>query len=207
MKEQPVSLMPILRSNAQGRMLAILFANPGREFAVGELAESVETSPPTALREVRRLEQAQLVQVRALGNTRLVSINQQHRLYGPLAEVILYSFGPFPVLQQLVASLPGAERAYIYGSWAARYLGDAGHDPEDVDLLLVGDIDRQQSFELARVASKRIGKEVNVNNLSAADWKRAESSFVKTVKSRPLLELTANQESRSSYTARSSAKN
>jgi len=194
MKEQPVSLMPILRSNAQGRMLAILFANPGREFAVGELAESVDTSPPTALREVRRLEQVNLVQVRALGNTRLVSINQQHRLYEPLAEVILYSFGPLPILQQLVGSLAGVERAYIYGSWAARYLGDAGHDPEDVDLLLVGEIDRQQSFELARAASKRIGKEVNVNNLSAADWKRAESSFVKTVKSRPLLELTGNQE-------------
>jgi DNA-binding transcriptional ArsR family regulator len=194
MKEEPASLMPILRSNAQGRMLAILFANPGREFAVGELAEAVETSPPTALREVRRLEQVQLVQIRAQGNTRLVSINQQHRLYRPMAEIILYSFGPFPVLQQLVASLPGLERAYIFGSWAARYLGDAGSDPNDIDLLLVGEIDRQQCFELARAASKRIGKEVNVNNLSAADWKRSESSFLKTVKSRPLVELTRSQE-------------
>jgi DNA-binding transcriptional ArsR family regulator len=181
--------MPILRSDVQGRILAILLFNKDLEYSVSDLANRVGTSLPTALREIRRLEKVQLVTVRPAGNMQLVRANRDHRLFAALTEIVLYSFGPVEVLRGLFAGLPGVEEAFIYGSWAERYQGVPGVDPGDIDVLLVGDFDRSQAFDLALKATHNIGKEVAVNNLDAKDWKEAESGFIRTVQSRPLVNL------------------
>ena len=189
MKASYPSLMPILRSDVQGKILAILMVNKDLEYSVSDLANRVETSLPTALREIRRLEQVQLVTVRPAGNMQLVRANRDHKLFAALTEIVLYSFGPVEVLRGLFSELEGVQEAFIYGSWAERYQGVPGVDPGDVDVLLVGDFDRSQAFDLALKATHIIGKEVAVNNLDAKDWKEAESGFIRTVQSRPLVNL------------------
>ena len=189
MKASYSALMPILRSDVQGRILAILLVNKDSEYSVTDLATRAGTSLPTALREIRRLEKVQLVTVRPAGNMQLVRANRDHRLFAALTEIVLYSFGPVEVLRGLFAGLPGVEEAFIYGSWAERYQGVPGVDPGDIDVLLVGDFDRSQAFDLALKATHIIGKEVAVNNLDAKDWKEAESGFIRTVQSRPLVNL------------------
>jgi len=189
MKTLPASLMPIFRSEVQGRILAVLFANPGVEFSVSNLANRARTSLPTALRDVRRLSEAGILLIRATGNMRLVSVNREHSLYPAFSEIVLYSFGPLEVLRDKFADLEGVTAAYIFGSWAARYSGEQGVDPGDVDLLLVGQFDRSKAFEIALQAAKQVGKEINVNNLSTDEWKAEELGFVKTLKSRPLIRI------------------
>lgn len=189
MKASYPSLMPILRSDVQGKILAILMVNKDLEYSVSDLANRVETSLPTALREIRRLEQVQLVTVRPAGNMQLVRANRDHKLFAALTEIVLYSFGPVEVLRGLFSELEGVHEAFIYGSWAERYQGVPGVDPGDIDVLLVGDFDRSQAFDLALKATHIIGKEVAVNNLSAKDWNEAESGFIRTVQSRPLVNL------------------
>lgn len=189
MKTNHVSLMPIFRSTVQGRILAILVVRKDLEFAVSDLASRVETSLPTALREIRRLEAVGFVVVRSSGNMQLVRANQDHKLFTAMSEIILYSFGPIEILKDLVSELGGVRNAWIYGSWAHRYLGGDGADPGDIDLLLIGDFDRSRAFDLAIKATQLIGKEVAVNNLSEVDWNNQESGFVKTVRSRPMVSL------------------
>jgi len=79
--------------------------------------------------------------------------------------------------------------AYIFGSWAARYPGEQGVDSGDVDLLLVGQFERSKAFEIALQAAEQVGKEINVNHLSADEWKAEELGFVKTLKSRPVIRI------------------
>ena len=167
----------------------MLFANPGVEFSVSNLASRVGTSLPTALRDVRRLSEAGILLIRATGNMRLVSVNREHSLYPAFSEIVLYSFGPLEVLRDKFADLEGVTAAYIFGSWAARFSGEQGVDPGDVDLLLVGQFDRSKAFEIALQAAKQVGKEINVNNLSTDEWKAEELGFVKTLKSRPLIQI------------------
>ncbi len=102
----------------------MLFVNPGIEFSVSDLASRVDTSLPTALRDVRRLSEAGIFSIRATGNMRLVSVNREHPLYQALSEVVLYSFGPLEILRDKFADLEGVTAAYIFGSWAARYSGE-----------------------------------------------------------------------------------
>jgi hypothetical protein len=128
---------------------------------------------------------------------RLVSVNREHPLYRALSEVVLYSFGPLEILGDKVAALEGLTAAYIFGSWAARYSGEQGVDPGDVDLLLVGQFDRSKAFEIALQASRQVGKEINVNNLSTDEWKTEELGFVKTLKSRLLIQIIGSTPSAS----------
>ena len=68
-------------------------------------------------------------------------------------------------------------------------MGESGADPGDVDVLLIGNFDRSLAFEIAREASALIGKQVHVNNLSEEEWNSKELGFVKTVQSRPMIQL------------------
>jgi hypothetical protein len=58
--------------------------------------------------------------------------------------------------------------------------------------LPVGSFDRSLAFEIAREASAPIGKQVNLNNLSEEGWISEEVGFVKTVQSRPMIQLIGN---------------
>jgi hypothetical protein len=135
------------------------------------------------------LQDAGIVLVRATGKLRLVKVNFEHPLYASLSEIVLYSFGALEVLMGKFDSVEGLKAAYIYGSWAARYMGESGADPGDVDVLLIGSFDRSLAFEIAREASALIGKQVNVNNLSEEEWNSKELGFVKIVQSRPMIRL------------------
>ncbi len=62
-------------------------------------------------------------------------------VFGLLAALMAVTFGPAPVLRELLAGVPGVPEAWIYGSWAARYAEQPGPAPKDVDVLIVGAAD------------------------------------------------------------------
>jgi hypothetical protein len=66
-----------------------------------------------------------------------------------------------------------------------------------VVLLLVGQFDRSKAFEIALQAAKQVGKEINVNNLSADEWEAGDLGFVRTLKSRPLIQIIGSTPSAS----------
>src|SRR5260370_16879650 len=55
----------------------------------------------------------------------------------PLTDLLAVTYGPLPVLTDLLADAEGVMHAFIYGSWAARYLGEPGPLPDHVDLLVL----------------------------------------------------------------------
>ncbi|WP_223291166.1 nucleotidyltransferase domain-containing protein [Streptomyces avicenniae] len=100
------------------------------------------------------------------------------------------SFGPVPVLTDALAGLDGVDRAYIYGSWAARYNGEPGPLPADVDVLVVGTPDADALFDLAEEASRRLRREVTMHRVSAAAWEAPTGDpFLTGVRERPLVRL------------------
>lgn len=189
MKTPAPTLSPLLRSDAQGLLLAELFLNPSEEHSLSQMATSAGTAVPTAMREVDRLVEAGFALDRRVGNTRLVRANADHAMFGAIRELVLYAYGPVAVLTPIVRELTGVKQAFIYGSWAARISGEPGLDPGDIDVLIIGEVSSRVRSDVGMRATDLMGREVNVNNLSSGEWERAESGFVKTVKSRPMIEL------------------
>ena len=78
----------------------------------------------------------------------------------------------------------------MYGSWAARYRGQGGDVPRDVDVLVVGDADDDDLFDVARSAERTLGREVNIRRLTAQAWHAPGSDpFVTSLRSHPLVRL------------------
>ena len=194
MKTGPPVLLPLLRSPAQARLLAAVLLDPDTERPVTELAQLARTSLPTATREVRRAEGASIVTSRLLGGTRLVRGHTATPLYRPLAELLLLTFGPETVLRELLSTVHGIEEAYLFGSWAARYHGEPGQRPNDVDLLVLGEPDRAELDVVIAAAEQELrqGVDVTVRPLNA--WRERTDPFLRFVRDRPLVRLLPREE-------------
>jgi len=114
------ALLPILRSQQQGEILALLLGDPDLELSLTEIAARTGVPHPSVYREVQRAEQAGLVTSRKVGNTRLVRANTASPYYAGLAEVLTRAFGVPAVLAEALRDVDGITAAYIHGSWAAR---------------------------------------------------------------------------------------
>lgn len=185
-------LLPVLRSQQQGEILAVLLGDPDLELSLTEISQRTGAPHPSVYREVQRAEQAGLVTTRKVGNTRLVRANTDSPYYAGLADVLTRAFGVPAVLAEVLRHVGGIDDAYIYGSWAARHAGQAGQRPvADIDVLILGSPDRDQLYEALSTAETRLGRPIEAT-IREADWlKSGSGSFHETVISRPMLKLTA----------------
>src|SRR5215472_8248235 len=128
----------------------------------------------------------------ARSSTRLVSAAGSP-LTGPLAELLLRSFGPRQVVAEELAGVAGIESAFLFGSWAARYQGRPGRPPAGIDVLAIGDPGRDDLDEAARRAGARLAREVNVTIRSPRWWREGEDGFHAEVTGHPLVPVFAEQ--------------
>ena len=182
--------MPILRSQQQGEILALLLGDPDLELSLTEIAARTGAPHPSVYREVQRAEQAGLITTRKVGNTRLVRANTASPYYAGLAEVLTRAFGVPSILAQVLRDIPGITAAYLYGSWAARHEGRTGQRPVgDIDVLVLGDPDRDQLYAALSAAEQRLGRPVQATIRDSTWLKSGSGAFHDTVTTRPLLQL------------------
>jgi predicted nucleotidyltransferase len=181
------ALLPVFRSRLQGELLALVLGDPSVEWTMDELAGRTGQPYQTVGNEVRRLLAADLVMARAVGRTRLLRANNDNPYFRPLAQLALMSFGPPLVVGEEFGNLPGVSEVLIFGSWAARYEGESGPPPHDVDVILIGRPDRDAVYEATRRAEQRLGREVNVTVRSAEQWRSADDGFTRQLRSSALL--------------------
>jgi predicted nucleotidyltransferase/biotin operon repressor len=194
MKASP-TLLPLLRSQLQGELLALVVLHPEQEYSLTELARELGVSATAVLREVDRLIAGGILRDRRVGRTRLVASRTDTPLSAPLADLFAVTYGPLPVLSDALTGFPGVREAYIYGSWAARYRGEPGPPPADVDVLVVGDPDPDALFDLAEALSRRLRRQVSVHRVSGRAWAaETDDPFLTSVRERPLVPLNLARE-------------
>lgn len=189
MKNSWPSLAPLLRSDAQGLLLAALYLDPEREFTLSELARYSKTSVASVMREVDRLVAAEYLLERRVGRSRLVKVNSDHQLTKSVQNMLLYSYGPQVVIHRLLEGVAGISEAYIFGSWAKRLNGEIGPDPQDVDVVLIGEMSMRRQSEIESEASSLCGREVNIKTISPIQWSSPNGSFWRTVKEGELVSI------------------
>ena len=189
MKTASPPLLPLFRSDGQARLLASLYLRPEERKPLSELARELGLSHATLSREADRLEQAGLIASEHVGKQRLLRRDERSVYYPALHELLLRAFGPIPLLERALGVQPRVERAYLYGSWAARYLGTPGDAPNDLDLLIVGSPERRAVARLARELEGQLGYEVSPTVVPVAEWGRKSSGFLRSLARGPLIEL------------------
>lgn len=184
-------LLPLLRSRTQGDILALTYLHPEREYSLSEVASRVGATVKTVHQEASRLSATGFLAERKLGNVRLVRCPTDNPLVPALTELMALTYGPLPVLTEKLSPIEGILEAYIYGSWAARYAGQIGLAPNDVDVLVVGTPDRYALDEAAEAAGEVLQREVNVHRMPAEVWQTdpVTDPFIRTLRERPLIRL------------------
>jgi DNA-binding transcriptional ArsR family regulator len=185
MRSDAPRLLPILRSQHQADLLTMLLLHPDKEYTIADLAQRLSAPQSTVSGEVRRLANADILTVRPVGRSRLVSANESSRLAGPLTELLTLTYGPHVVVADEFAGLEHVVLVVIFGSWAARYQGQRGRAPNDVDVLVVGTPDRVAMYTAADRAQSRLGRPVNPTVCSPDQWAHPTEPFILEIKSRP----------------------
>lgn len=169
MRNVAPSLLPIFRSQGQAEILTWLTQNPDDEATITDLAGIANVPIATAHREISRLKQAGLVTIRTHGRNRLVRINSAHPAIAPLTQLLALTFGP-PAVVGEEFYLDGVQDIVIFGSWAARCAGVDGPAPNDIDVLVIGDVTMRSLFAAAARAEDRIGLPVNPQQCTPQRW-------------------------------------
>jgi predicted nucleotidyltransferase len=131
----------------------------------------------------------------------MVQANTNHPLFQPMRDLVMATYGPEPVLRDLMNTIGGIDQAYIYGSWAKRRSGSPGHFPHDVDVLVVGNPDRADTIEASLQARETTGLETNIHIVTSQSWNNPTSVFLKNIKKEPLIQLFPIPESEPHDTA------
>lgn len=183
--------MPLLRSRAQGALLALLYLHPERDYTLGEAASAIGAGLKAVHTEADRLTTAGLITSSYRGRNRMLRANEDTPVARALTDLLAVTYGPQPVLTGLLAGVSGIREAYIYGSWAARYMGEPGPVPNDVDVLIVGTPDRDALYDAADRAQQMLRREVNVQRITPEYWDDPDPAdpFLKHVRQRPLVKL------------------
>jgi DNA-binding transcriptional ArsR family regulator len=194
MRSPPSALLPILRSQVAGDLLALLYLHPEAEYSLTEAASATGASLNAVHYEAGKLSEAGLISTRKRGNLRLVRAVTDSLLSRPLTDLLAVTYGPLPVLTDLLADVEGIAEAYIYGSWAARYRGEPGPPPADVDVLVIGTADPDSLGNAAEQAQRTLHRPVNIRRVRPETWRAASPAdpFLQSVKTRPLVSIGRN---------------
>ncbi|MGH3321838.1 MAG: hypothetical protein ACRDN9_17020 [Streptosporangiaceae bacterium] len=177
-------ILPIFRSRLTTAVLAHTYIGGG-EYSVAELATAVGTDSGNMTREVARLERAAVLRSRRVGRTKLVSANAAAPFYQALTDLVTITLGPAQVLAEELTGLDGIDYAAVFGSWAARMLGELGPSPVDIDLLIVGRPDRDDLHDATGRARDRLGRDVNTVVVSPGRWRSGDEGFLDELRKRP----------------------
>ena len=191
MRSEAPALMPIFRSQHQAALLAWLLLHPEDEYTLTELAKRLDVPLTTLQREAQRLVGAGILQDRTLGRARLLRANLSNQAAGPLTQLLEVTFGPETVIGEEF-NLAAAEQVVIYGSWAERYHGTPGPPPNDVNVLVVGSLDRVDVYDAADRAQVRLGMQVNPVIRTPEHWASDADSLIQQIKASPVVDITAS---------------
>lgn len=189
MRTEAPALVPIFRSVLQARLLLRVMTDD-EPRTIADLARALDAPEPTVYREVRRLMDAGLVTGRRIGRSTVVGPAEDNPATGPLRQLLIVTYGPATYLENALSGVEGITEAYIYGSWAARWHGEAGPPPGDVDVLLIGSPDRDEVYDALEGVDSALGREVNVTFVSPERWEPGSEPFLTALRDRPLVRLS-----------------
>ncbi|MBK5228730.1 MAG: MarR family transcriptional regulator [Actinobacteria bacterium] len=191
MRTQAPSLLPIFRSQLQADVLAVLLSPDAEPVSIAELARMLRAPHATVHREIERLEAAELVTTRKLGNLRLVEADKGSPYIdiAELSALVTRAFGVPAILRRELDSVEGIEAAAVFGSWADRATGGSGPVPRDIDLLIIGEADLDEVYAAVTRAEQALRLPVDVVKMRRSEWKKQRQGFLESVQSRPMVIL------------------
>lgn len=152
-------------SAVRREILAAFFARPGVIAHPRELARQVRRPPQVVGRELRRLEAAGILTSDMIGRARRYRVDGASPIAVEVRSLVAKTIGIEARLRAALATMPGVEEAYLYGSYAR----GTERSTSDLDVLVVGAVDRTTLSERLVELEQDLGRDVNVTAYERAE--------------------------------------
>lgn len=139
------------------------FLNPDNKAYLRSLEQEFNESTNGIRLELNKLEDANMLTHTFEGKKKVFQVNTQHPLYNDINSIVRKYFGLDMLLEKVLAKLEDLEAVYLLGDLAN------GLQSQVMELLFVGEPNRQYLSELTGVLEKKIGKKIAFSIFSKKD--------------------------------------
>ena len=175
-------------SEVRRQILAAFYAGPGLVTHPRELARRLGHPSQVVGRELQRLEDAGILASETIGRARRYRVNAASPIAADVRGLVLRTIGAEALIGAALAGVAGIEEAWIFGSHAR----GTERSSSDIDLLLIGPVDRGTLSERLVEVEQELGRDVNMvayTRAELADLKSAGDPFVVDVLAGPRTRL------------------
>ena len=158
------------------RILMRLFLNPDQKAYLRELSDEFNASSSQVSEELQHLSQAGLLKSEKDGRQINYQANLTHPLFPELQSMVKKSLGMDHILESILERLGNLKQAYLIDDYAQ------GKDTGLIDLLLVGDIDRESLEDLVKKTEKYIGRKIRTLVVNEDEYKEMNKFFIQKPK-------------------------
>jgi predicted nucleotidyltransferase len=179
------STLDVLMPKSRQRLLGAIFGQPGRTWYAAELARQIGVLRSGVQRDLKALAGAGLLKTHRKGRMVFYQANESAPVFPELHGLIIKTAGLVEVLRETLRPMAGKIRvAFVYGSIA----GGRERSESDVDLMVVGSIDRMRLSRPLQETGLRLGREVNLTLYSPAEFQaKRKGHFLSAVLDKPKL--------------------
>ena len=144
----------LISSKTRIKLLLKFFLNSGTRAYLRNLeAEFGESSNGIRI-ELNRLEEAGMLSSALDGNKKVFQANTKHPLFGEIHQILLKYVGLDQIIETVIEKLGEVERVYLTGEFAE------GRNSQIIDLVFVGNLDKNYLIELIEKAEKVISRKI-----------------------------------------------
>ncbi len=144
----------LISSKTRLKLLFKFFLNSNtRGYLRGLESEFGESSNAIRL-ELNRLEDAGMLSSELKGNKKYFRANVTHPLYASIQNILHKHIGLDRIIENVVERLGKVDKVYLAGKFAR------GLDSQIIDLILIGDIDKEYLVQLIEKVEKLIDRKV-----------------------------------------------
>lgn len=174
--------------------MGLLFGQPDRSFYTNEIIRLTNSGTGAVLRELARLVEVDLVNVKQCGNQKQYQVNQQANLFAELRSIALKTFALADVLREALSHMfAQIQFAFIYGSVARQ----ADKANSDIDIMIIGKgLSYVEIYPLLESAQIKLGRQINPTFYTIEEWSRKQkegNNFINQVIKQPKIFLIGTE--------------
>jgi hypothetical protein len=163
-----MTINTLLQGKIRVKLLTRLLLNPASRVYLRGLEKDFGVSSNTVRVELNKLSDLKLIEVdETVTAQKQYKANTLHPMFNPLRNFILKQFGFESLIEQVFQKLGHVESVYITNDWAE------GKESPFVDLVVVGDVNKDYMNRLIEHAEKVIQKKIRVA-VYGADFDESE---------------------------------
>jgi DNA-binding transcriptional ArsR family regulator len=155
----------LISSKTRIKLLLKFFLNSSNSSYLRGLETEFGESSNAIRLELNKLETAGLLKSNQKGNKKYFRANTKHPLYADINNILLKFTGLDKIVEKVVDQLGDLELVLVVGQLARGLTSDI------IDLILVGDINREYAFELVQKAEVKLKKKIKYLCYTPAEFK------------------------------------